>query len=35
MIDKIKNLLNSIEIESSKKTIVAFKGFQYSELIKL
>lgn len=35
MIDKIKKLLSSIEKESSKKTIVAFKGFPYSELIKL
>ena len=35
MVDKIKKLLSSIEKESSKKTIVAFKGFPYSELIKL
>lgn len=35
MRDKIKKLLSSIEKESSKKTIVAFKGFPYSELIRL
>lgn len=35
MIDKIKKILSSIEKESSKKTIVAFKGFPYTQLIKL
>ncbi|CDI50597.1 helicase domain-containing protein [Clostridium tetani 12124569] len=35
MLDRMKNLLKSIEKESNKKTIVAFKGFPYSKLIGL